>query len=78
MHITIYDDIGAQFFGGLALSLFDRTISENAKRYTKGRVEKKLDRVTALQYLVEGPFQRRLFQPQQASIVLGEVEELLQ
>jgi hypothetical protein len=53
MHVPWYDDVAAHFLSGVAIAFADRSFSGNAKRYTKERIENKLNQVASLQYLAE-------------------------
>ncbi len=52
MSLPWYDYVLGHYLGGITLSIADRTFSENSKRNTSKRLEKKLGEVEALEYLV--------------------------
>lgn len=49
--IPWYIDATAQFGAGMAISLTDRYFSDNARRKTAGRMERKLEQVRALNFI---------------------------
>ncbi|MDD5192042.1 MAG: hypothetical protein PHH54_01615 [Candidatus Nanoarchaeia archaeon] len=52
MTFTWYENLIANYVAGIGFSFTDRLFSENAKRFTKERLEKKLAQTEALNYLV--------------------------
>jgi hypothetical protein len=53
MSLPWYENALGHFAAGITLSFADRAFSENARRKTDERVEKKMQEVTSLQYLVD-------------------------
>ena len=53
MSLPWYEQATLHFLSGVSISLCDRLFSKNAKRHTQERTTRKLEQVTALQYLAE-------------------------
>jgi hypothetical protein len=53
MDFPLYQEAICHLLSGVAITLADRLFSKNAKRHTKERVDRKLEQVTALNFLAE-------------------------